>query len=261
MLRYIVLVVIFINSSLFAKLPTLKADNKSLKITQMSVDIVIVGGVASTTFDITYYNPFNRNLIGEFSMPLNEGQKVNRYALMVNGHLRDGVVVEKIKARRAFEAVVRKQVDPAIASLSKGNHFNTKIYPIPAKGYKRVVIGMSEEIKGDRYILPIQNQNPIDKFTLDIKIVKGEEKSQNILTEFNKINIREDNSAYSMHFTKNNFSLNRAIEFNLPKLQSSKHQIFTETIKGKTYFYLRVKRDVSNLKSINKKTPKKIAIY
>ena len=54
MFRYIILVVIFISLPIFAKLPTLKAENKNLKITKMSVDIEIVGGLAKTTFDITY---------------------------------------------------------------------------------------------------------------------------------------------------------------------------------------------------------------
>ncbi len=243
----------------WGELPTLKADKKSLKISQMSVDIEIVGRVATTTMDITYYNPFNRDLIGEFAMPLNEGQVISRYALMVNGKLREGVVVEKVKARKAFEAVVRREIDPAIANITKGNYFRTKIYPIPSKGYKRVVVAFTQKLDGNYYILPLQDQKPIDKFTLDIEVLKGSRESLNILAEFNSINITEDSRAYSMHFKKKNFSMKRAIKFRLPKLYDGEHQLFTETIGKKTYFYLQTPTPPLSKKV--KKTPKRITIY
>jgi hypothetical protein len=243
----------------WGELPTLKANQKSLKISQMRVDIEVIGGVATTTMDITYYNPFNRDLVGEFAMPLNEGEVISRYALMVNGELREGVVVEKVKARKAFEATVRKKIDPAIANITKGNYFRTKIYPIPAKGYKRVVVAFTQRLDSEYYILPLQDQKPIDKFILDIKVLKGSRENLNILAEFNSINITEDDRAYSMHFEKRNFSMKRAIKFRLPKLYSSEYQIFTETIAKKTYFYLNI--PTPSLSQKAKKTPKRITIY
>ena len=46
----------------------------------------------------------------------------------------EGVIVEKVKARQAFEAVVRQNIDPGLVNITKGNEFKTRIYPIPAKG-------------------------------------------------------------------------------------------------------------------------------
>ncbi|MEA3491663.1 MAG: VIT domain-containing protein [Campylobacterota bacterium] len=259
MVKYIILLMGLFTSLLFAELPTLKAEQKSLKISQMRVDIVIVGNIATTTFDIIYYNPYDRDLTGEFSMPLGEGQTISRYALEVNGKLREGVVVEKVKARQTFEAVVRKKIDPGIISLTKGNYFNTKIYPIPAKGHKRVVITTTERLLSDQYILPIQDQEPIDKFTLNIKIIKSSAKGKSILSEFNKLNITQDNSAFLMHFEKENFSLKRPIKFDIPTIDDSGKQLFTQTVAGKTYFYLNVK--TPTLQKIDKKSPKDITIY
>lgn len=259
MFKYFILAITLFSSILFAQLPTLKVADKSLKISNMKVDIEIVGSIATTTFDITYYNPYKRDLTGEFSMPMNEGQEISRYALMVGDKLREGVVVQKVKARQAFEAVVAQKIDPGIINITKGNYFKTKIYPIPAKGHKRVVIALTETLQDDHYILPIQNQKPIDKFSLDIKILKGNSTEQNILSEFNTINITQDNQAYMMHFNKENFSLKKPIKFALPKLDKTDHQLFTETIGGKTYFYLNVK--TPDLQKMRKKLPKKITIY
>jgi tetratricopeptide (TPR) repeat protein len=259
MAKYIFLILWFFLSVSMAKLPELNAEQKSLKISQMSVDIKIVANIATTTMDIEYYNPYDRDLTGEFSMPLREGEKISRYALVVDGRLREGVVVDKVKAREAFEAVVRKKIDPGIANITKGNYFKTKIYPIPAKGYKRVVVETTQQLNSDYYILPIQDQKPIDKFTLNIEITKSSADEQIKLLEFNQIHVTEDNQAYVVHFQKENFALKRPIKFRLPKMDRSNYQLFTQTIDNKRYFYLHL--TTPKLSKKEKKAPKSIAIY
>ena len=74
---------------------------KEIVLDAMSVSVEITGDISTTTYDMTFHNPNNRILEGEFSFPLQDGQKVTRYALDVNGKLREGVVVEKEKARKA----------------------------------------------------------------------------------------------------------------------------------------------------------------
>src|SRR5690348_4058772 len=70
-----------------------------------------------------------------------------------------GVVVEKEKARIAFEAEVRKGVgndclkciidqdlfsaDPGLLEMVQGNVFRTRVYPLPPNGGKRTVILIS----------------------------------------------------------------------------------------------------------------------
>ncbi len=38
----------------------------SLKLSKLSVDVVVIGNIATTTFDMTFYNPLNKVLEGEF---------------------------------------------------------------------------------------------------------------------------------------------------------------------------------------------------
>ena len=59
--------------------------NKTLEISKLHVNVDVVGNMATTTFDIVFYNPIVRNLEGELSMPLANGQEICRYALEVNG--------------------------------------------------------------------------------------------------------------------------------------------------------------------------------
>src|SRR5215203_3363716 len=98
-------------------------------------------------------------LEGEFDFPLLDGQSIWKYALEVNDTLREGVIVEKAKARVAYENTVRRNIDPGLVEKTKGNNFRTRIYPIPAKGFKRVIIGIEEVLSyrgyGYLYKLPL----------------------------------------------------------------------------------------------------------
>src|SRR5258705_4731487 len=112
----------------------------ALKISALDINTVVAANIATTSFDLRFYNPNDRILEGEFEFPLADGQHITRYALDMNGSLREGVVVEKTKARVAFENTVRRKIDPGLVEKTKGNNFRTRVYPIPAKGYRRILI-------------------------------------------------------------------------------------------------------------------------
>ena len=83
------------------KIEIKETGEKAVIMDTMVIKTEINGDIAVTTYDMTFYNPNNRILEGEFSFPLQENQKVTRYALDVNGKLKKGVTVEKKKTREA----------------------------------------------------------------------------------------------------------------------------------------------------------------
>ena len=50
-----------------------------MQLQDLSVDILVVGQTAVTTMEMTFYNPNNRVMEGEFEFPLAEGQQVSRF--------------------------------------------------------------------------------------------------------------------------------------------------------------------------------------
>lgn len=97
---------------------------------------IITGDIATTTFDMHFYNPNNRVLEGNLIFPLGEGQSVTAFSLEINDRLWKAVIVEKERARVAFETTVRTKIDPALLEQTKGNNYKARIYPIPAKDIK-----------------------------------------------------------------------------------------------------------------------------
>lgn len=264
LLTYLLVLVSFLS---FGQMPTLSLDEddwaKELEIKELSVDVEIVGNIATTTFDMLFYNPNRRDLEGELSMPLSEGQEICRYALDVNGTLREGVLVEKVKARQAFEAVVRQNIDPGIVNLTKGNFFKTRIYPIPRKGHKRVVLALSETLTGDDdnlyYALPMEQARPIGTFSLEVRVIKSENEEKSSLGEFDNVSFDNHNDAQVLSLKRKDFTMEELLKFTIPRFGGSDHQLFTCEWAGEIYFYLNARPP--KLSQTERQEPEKIAIY
>ncbi|MEO9872085.1 VIT domain-containing protein [Ekhidna sp.] len=260
-------IAMFIFSTCFSQIPSLTIGNddkkRELEISSLDVNVEIIGNIATTTYDIIFFNPQSRDLEGELSLPLGEGQEICRYALSVNGKLREGVVIEKVKARQAFEAVTRQNIDPGIINITKGNFFKTRIYPISSKGNKRVVLAISETLSGDKnnlyYSLPIETSKSIGEFNLNVKAIKSRKTDKAILSEFENIQFDDANDAFVLSLSRKNFSSSNPIKFTLPRFGGSDHQLFTHEFEGETYFYLNIKPPT--LSATNQKKSEKVGIF
>jgi len=260
-------VFVLISQVSLAQVPNLSvSSNKQsepLRITKLDINIEVVGNVATTTFDMVFYNPNARDLEGKLSMPLKNGQEICRYALDVNGKLREGVIVEKVKARQAYEAVVRQNIDPGIINKTKGNNFTTRIYPVPAYGNKRVVLALSETLIGDDenlyYTLPFGEKKTYDNFSLHVKVIKSKNEDHEVKSEFKNVKFDSEQDAYLLNYTKQNFEPEKPLKFTIPRFSEGGYSLYTCDFEGETYFYLCMKPDA--LKSTMRTQPKHIAIY
>jgi tetratricopeptide (TPR) repeat protein len=223
-------------------IPVLKILNDTsitaLQISKLSINITVTGNIATTTFDISYYNNTDKVLEGEFDFALADGQNICRYALDINGTLREGVVVEKAKARAAYENTVRKNVDPGLVEKTAGNNFRTRIYPIPAKGYKRVVIGIEQTLvsvkDGLAYSLPLHADYPITEFAVHAAVIKPAAKpdlQNNTLANFN---FNKEGETWFAKFSGANYTPDNTITFILLEKDI---EVYTEKFEGSTYFY------------------------
>ena len=116
----------------------LRADERAPEIGTYQVDARVNGMFANVSTEFTIYNPNRRVFEGELEFPLPEDAVISGYAIDVDGVMIDGAVVEKAKARIAFEKEVKKGVDPGLVEQIQGNAYRTRIYPIPAEGARRI---------------------------------------------------------------------------------------------------------------------------
>ena len=145
-----------------------------LKLTTFRVEVRVVGVVAETTATMTFTNPLQQDLEGDFHFPLPEGATISGYALNIVGTMVDGVAVERQTGREVFEKIARRRVDPGLAEWLVGNSFKTRIFPVPARGSRTVRVKYLSELIGDRhapaYQLPLNYQQSVEAFSLRIEV-------------------------------------------------------------------------------------------
>ena len=74
----------------------------------------------------------------------------------------------KQKARQVFEKIVRQGIDPGLVEWTRGNNFKTRVFPIPSRGTRTVMVRYVSEISssqsGMTYTLPLRFREPVGDF-------------------------------------------------------------------------------------------------
>ena len=224
----------------------------------LSVDILVIGQTAVTTMEMTFYNPNSRVMEGEFQFPLANGQQVSRFALDINGKMREGVVVDKALGRKAFEEIVRRGIDPGLLEKTEGNNFKARVYPMLAKGTRRVLIAFEQELHErdgqDYYFLPITANVTLKNFKVRTEVVSRFVKAdiQNSL----QLDFKQARNSYISEVSQQNFVLNQNIALTFPKIE--KPQSISATKGNKTYCYGNIALATAQPK--NKPIPTEIGI-
>lgn len=220
---------------------TVKDNPKAVYLQSLKTHITVTGNIATTSMEMTFFNTSQRILEGELVFPLPEGASVSRYAIDINGVMREAVPVEKEKGTLVFEAIEHRQVDPGLLEKTEGNNFRTRIYPIPAKGSRKVLIAYDEELLLNsnhslRYRLPMDYKSPIDHFALDITVVQSSFKPQLEESPDDNIVFSEWNNNYSASLQKTNFTPGHSLGFSIPK-NSETAEVMMQQV-GANYYFL-----------------------
>ena len=229
-----------------------------MQLQELSMDILVMGQTAVTTMEMTFYNPNDRVMEGEFEFPLSNGQEVSRFALDIDGKLREGVVVDKALGRKAFEDIARRNVDPGLLEKTEGNNFRARVYPMPVKGVRRILIAFEQELSQkdglDFYFLPIASGVKLKHFKLRTEVVSRLVKAdiENTL----QLNFGQSRNSYISEVKKENYTLDKNIGLTFPKID--KPQLLTATKGTDSYLYGNIALEKHSLKK--KESPKCIGI-
>ena len=259
------IVLLFSMSSATAQkiiLPQVKVsqeDNaKPMQLQDLSVDILVVGQTAVTTMEMTFYNPNSHVMEGEFEFPLSDGQQVSRFALDIDGKLREGVVVDKALGRKAFEEIVRRGVDPGLLEKTEGNNFRARVYPMPRRGTRRILIAFEQELSQkngqDFYFLPIANAVKLKKFKIHTEVVSRFVKAD--IENSLQLDFTQSRNSYISELEQTNYTLNKNIALTFPKID--KPQLITATKGDESYLYGHIALEKLALRE--KEAPKSIGI-
>jgi hypothetical protein len=182
-----------------------KTDEKdrAVRLQKHAVKVRIAGNVARTEIDETFANDTDDELEGIYRFPLPPGAQIERLALEVDGKLLDGEFIDKAKASAIWRGAIQNAApkapkpkeeivwvpgpwhDPALLEWQRGGRFELRIFPIPKRGSRRVVIAYTETVApvsgARRYVYPLpqgaSSKITVDQFTVDAQVIGHDPKS------------------------------------------------------------------------------------
>jgi len=165
--------------SLFARDPGVRngqlAAEQPLPLAKLGVDVVVENQVARVALDQTFHNPHARVLEGVYRFAIPPDAALQRLAMYVDGKLTESAVVERMRARRIYEELVYRRVDPALLEWAGAGRLSLRVYPLPAHQDKRLVLAYTQSLArlyGDYTLtvpLPALDQ-PVGELAFDVTV-------------------------------------------------------------------------------------------
>ena len=168
-----------------------------LSVKYHRVTVEISNQVAKTSVDQVFLNHFERDIEGTYIFPLPEGAAISEFAMWIGDQKISGEILDAQEAKKIYEDIVRRLKDPAILEYMGRNLFRARVFPIPAKGEKRVRLSYTEVLKAERnlvrYRYPLDTErlsrDPIASVSLSADISSAAPIS-NVYSPSHKISVR-----------------------------------------------------------------------
>ena len=201
---------------------------RPLHLANHKVTVRVVGNVARTEIEETFRNDDDATLEGIYRFPLPPDARIASLSLEVDGRWEEGAFVDKDRARRIWRGVIRNATpeqqrvdeeefiwvpgpwrDPALLEWQRGGRFELRIFPIPARGERRIRLAYTQTItphgrEGRRYTYPLAHASDestrVGRFEVDVRVA-GDEATPH---GYEMQSTREDN-ATSLRYVADNF--------------------------------------------------------
>lgn len=214
---------------------------ENLRVAALSTTSEVTGNRVITTYALTFANPFKRQLEGVLHFALGNGENVIRFALEINGKMREGVVVDKNKGQKVFEEIIRRRVDPGLLEKTEGNNYRARVFPIPAEGTKQLIIACESVIavpykQAMPVTVPLNLGEKVDQFNL--RMVVNNIGAQPELQGNDKIKTRfeKEQQRWVAECAYSNISLNTTLRYDVP-VPAGPQVFLQQQPDGKGYFF------------------------
>ena len=147
------------------------SDGTGLVLTRLEAKAVVEGPLAFTELHLRFQNPQDRVLEGRFAITLPDGAALSRFAMRQDQGWMEAEVVERMAARRAYEDFLHRRQDPALLENEAGNEFSARVFPIPARGTKELIVSFSHEVQGT-YTLPLRGLPQVGEVAASVRIAR-----------------------------------------------------------------------------------------
>lgn len=164
------------------------------------VKVEIKDQVAKTSVDQVFHNSFNRELEGTYLFPVPEGAVMSGFQMEVNGKMQNPELLAAGDARRIYEEIVRRRIDPGLLEYAGQNLYRARVFPIPANGDKQMKLSYDEvlsrrsgsgELHHYRYGLSTEkfSAQPLQNASISVTL-ESKQSLKNIYSPSHEISVR-----------------------------------------------------------------------
>ncbi|TKJ31309.1 MAG: hypothetical protein CEE40_02025 [Chloroflexi bacterium B3_Chlor] len=153
-------------------------DTPNLVVKYHRVSVDISDQVATTEVDQVFLNDTRYDLEGIYIFPLPEEAAVSEFAMYVDGERWEGEILPRDEARRIYEDIVRRRLDPALLEYVGRDTFKASIFPIEQGDERRVELTYSQVLENDggliKYVYPLDTERfsarPLEEVVITVRV-------------------------------------------------------------------------------------------
>lgn len=158
------------------------SDGSGLKLVAIRAEAQVEGPLAFTELHLVFENPESRVREGTFTIDLPASAEVSRFAMKIGSTWQEGEFVEKQAARVAYEDFLHRKQDPALLEQGPGNTFSARVFPIPPRGRKELILTYSEILPASAaYRLPLQGLPEIGSLNVRVHTPRGQARTHELV--------------------------------------------------------------------------------
>ncbi len=169
-----------------------------LELRTQNVEVAIKDQVAVTKLRQVFYNPSDRRMEGTFIFPVPKGARIDKFSMEVNGKMQKAELLDSKKARKIYEDIVRKALDPALFEYAGQSLFKVRIFPIEPKKEKEVKIKYTEILERDgkmvRYLYHLNTKKysskPIKNLSMKIELETSEAEIKSVYSPSHEAEVK-----------------------------------------------------------------------
>lgn len=153
-----------------------------LTVESLRVDVTIDNQVATTRVEQVFRNDSEWSLEGTYIFPLPEEAAINDFAMWINGDRVEGQLYTKEEARRIYDNIVRRRLDPALLEYVGRDLFQASIFPIDPGDTRRVELEYTQILPVDnglvQYVHPLStekfSQKPLENVAITVNVTSND---------------------------------------------------------------------------------------
>jgi Ca-activated chloride channel family protein len=177
----------------------------SYRIDALEVDAKVTDQVAKVNVSQSFVNTGSRPMEVAFIFPLPYDGAIDRMTLMVDGREMPAKLLSADEARRDYEAIVRKNRDPALLEWVGTGMFKTSVFPVPP-GAKRTVsltyVQLCRKQEGmTDFLFPLSTakytSNPVERIDFRISVESAED-IKNIYSPTHSVEIKRPDDRHAV---------------------------------------------------------------